>query len=77
MSALAKDVAGDATQLIERILIKYTKAMLEEFKDQLKQRDRKINQLKTTIGTAISCLQVELGEQAVKVLVKGLDEIKD
>ena len=73
----AKELAGPAIEILQhgigRVFDRYTKSILEEMHAQLKARDQRIHNLKNTIGLAISCLQVELGEQAVKQLITALN----
>lgn len=73
----AKELAAPIVEMLARIAEKYSQSILEQMHAELKARDQRIQNLKNAIGLAVSCLQVELGELAVKHLVAALDKVDE
>jgi len=70
----AKKLSKEPSDLISKVMEKYTLAILEEMADQLKARDRKISKLEEALKTSIAWQSQQLGDHGVKQL---LDMIED
>ncbi len=70
----SEELSRDASELIDRILVRQNTATLEFFYAELKKRDKKIERLEKTLGTCISWHQNEFGVAAVEQLLEMLNK---
>lgn len=61
-------------KVIEQVLLKTGTAIAEEMLNMLAERDARIERLEKTLGTLISWLPRELGEDGAKALLEQLEK---
>ena len=69
----AKELIADQRELVEAVMVKNAAAILEEFHDQIKQRDEEIARLKSVLGKTIAWQVREFGQNNVESLLKELE----